>query len=654
MAATAQTLDELQQMAGQMQRRYIDNLQQFSLHQPALHAHIAQRTLQHTQVDLSEHGMRLLTHGHSVYPDDPWHVSRQQVNDFLVNPDSFALYPLAPSADSNCQNTFLRNIIPMQKNIPQAITAYQYDRHNTPLLICFGIGTGYHLEHLSKKLKLRHLVLYEANVEFLLASLYCIDWRQVFAHFIKPHHQLDIILGDNIEHACEQTLTSVRKHSPIFATQYLFFHHIAGDYYTELRLQLKKILPLAARGFGFYDDEKQGLQHTAQNLRNRHPLLNSALKKYRNFPVFIVAAGPSLDTRIATLRKHREQVILISCGTAIGALLHHNIVPDIHIEQERLPYVDRALTLLAQTEKLKQIHLIALNVVCPEVSRHFASCSLALKNDDSGSSLFPVALPRLSYTHPVAANFGSVLALTLGFKSIYLFGVDMGMKSAGKHHADGTIYEMTEKDATMAAYKPITDSEVAGNFGGAVLCNDLYTWGIKTLSQATAVFPTQKVYNCSDGAYISGTHSLAANALLLPTASVPRARVRNAIASCFSRSSYSLKHFTDGMGKMCTEIKSVQRAIQRQTQTPCVDRADIIDTLDAIYFCVHNSNNLFATQIILGAVIKNALLYIYAHSNTYENVDQATQYTNQQLPIVEQFIDDIRHDLETFTAGLQG
>ena len=69
-----------------------------------------------------------------------------------------------------------------------------------------------------------------------------------------------------------------------------------------------------------------------------------ALKKQTEFenkqpeqPVFVVGNGPSLDSSLAFLKKNSDDIIIISCGTAIRALLKNNIKPDLHIEMERIP-----------------------------------------------------------------------------------------------------------------------------------------------------------------------------------------------------------------------------------------------------------------------------------------------------------------------------
>jgi hypothetical protein len=45
-------------------------------------------------------------------------------------------------------------------------------------------------------------------------------------------------------------------------------------------------------------------------------------------PCVIVSSGPSLDKNIDILKEYQGKVVIIACGSAIGALKKHNIIPD--------------------------------------------------------------------------------------------------------------------------------------------------------------------------------------------------------------------------------------------------------------------------------------------------------------------------------------
>ena len=104
--------NELEAIARQMQRRFKDNLEAFSQYQPELHRQIVEAPDGEAQIDLNPTGMRLLYNKQEIYPADPWQISQKQIDDFLVNPGAFAIYPNPPAQDSNQQHTYLRKIIP--------------------------------------------------------------------------------------------------------------------------------------------------------------------------------------------------------------------------------------------------------------------------------------------------------------------------------------------------------------------------------------------------------------------------------------------------------------------------------------------------------------------------------------------------------------
>src|SRR5690606_10036454 len=61
---------------------------------------------------------------------------------------------------------------------------------------------------------------------------------------------------------------------------------------------------------------------------------------FQQLPVFIVGNGPSLDQCFDYLHQYKDQVVIISCGTALKALHKHGIKPDFHaeLEQNRATY----------------------------------------------------------------------------------------------------------------------------------------------------------------------------------------------------------------------------------------------------------------------------------------------------------------------------
>nr|MDC2855947.1 DUF115 domain-containing protein [Ningiella sp. W23] len=111
----------------------------------------------------------------------------------------------------------------------------------------------------------------------------------------------------------------------------------------------------------------------------------------RDHPVYIVANGPSLDSAIEFLKTNQNNIIIISCGTALRALLSNNIKPDIHIEMERtaglLEWIESINRTSGLTTKLDEINIIALNTVYDNILKRFRSAYLLSKVNDAGGRL---------------------------------------------------------------------------------------------------------------------------------------------------------------------------------------------------------------------------------------------------------------------------
>ena len=632
MPATAPGNPQLEEIYEQMQARYAENLQQFKKNLPDAYEELSTYDWAHTVVDINDRGMTLSYKGQSIYPEDPWEFSEKQVENFILEPDNYSISLTPPEDNSTTiQDNHLRQMFASSGNT-DVIDGYLYDRMNTPILACYGVGCGFYLEIMLQKLNLRHLIIYEADVELLLASLYCIDWGPIFDYFNLPHKRLDIFLGEDVEELTDATIASIRTHSTTFATQNLIFQHLSSDFYSSLDKRLREKLVVVVQGYGFYDDERDGLEHTLGNIAKDRPLFTQALKPKKQLPVFVVAAGPSLQNDIKFIQDHREQAIIFSCGSAIGALLSNGVVPDFHLEKERVTAVDYTLEKVHDPETLKKIHFIALNVVTPDAAERFASCSLMLKSDDFPSSLFPPNFPHTRSVQPMAANFGIACAIDLQFKDIYLFGVDMGMKDPDKHHVSGTVHDQDEVRDLILYITPdayAADKVVQGNHGGEVFTNACYLWGVHAAETAAGNYQKGKIYNFSDGAKMLNTIPAKSSTKKLGARKTSKADMIEQVLACFQKSDFGSNELHRSLDEAYGQIMQIASHIEKIGARKISNREELISTLDNIYFAIFKTSHYFATQYLLGAVARVPLAYTYALVTAEHDHDKAMKLANE-------------------------
>ncbi len=404
------------------------------------------------------------------------------------------------------------------------------------LLIVIGVGIGKHIEVLLSKYNIQNLILVDIPLYFK-SSLYYLDWEKVFDYFSKDKRQLHIVILDNKyaeEHpdkAYEPILKAIQGMNP--ATAYLgyYFQHLAYNPPLDPISWLRKHPVFKQLFYGYFDDELWSLDWTIEKVLRGIPLYYGDVKVPRGIPAFVLGAGPSLDKSLDTIEKNKDKAILISCGSTITSLQRAGIKPDIHVELERTKYTYDVLSEVDR-EFLRGIFLVTTNAVWTDCFELFDEGGFFLKMNDAGSSMFQESgAPYLMNLGPTVTATGVSLAANLGFKEVYLFGVDLGVKDIERHHSSLSNY--FNKKSMLYGFKPMFNRKLPGNFGGEVLTNDLFEETAYAIHKTIYRYGI-KVYNLSDGIRIKDTIPLEFNELLLKS-SIKKQEVLRLIKENFRR-----------------------------------------------------------------------------------------------------------------------
>jgi len=132
---------------------------------------------------------------------------------------------------------------------------------------------------------------------------------------------------------------------------------------------------------------------------------------------------------------------------------------------------------------------------------------MALKYNDLGTQLMREAGATegslLGNCNPLVSNFGLSLISSLGFKNVYLAGIDCGMKTCSEHHSkDSIYYKGLQKSSVEPTAKELI--EVEGNKDGVVYTTDLLNQSRLCL-QLVLSNSTLNCFNFSEGAKIDGS-----------------------------------------------------------------------------------------------------------------------------------------------------
>lgn len=398
-------------------------------------------------------------------------------------------------------------------------------------LIIVGVGLGQHISMLLKKVKIKNLFVFEPNIDFFYASLFVTEWGKILKNAQKNHQHIYFNIGGTGDEYFSDLMGQYYQTGVygIAKTQFLPAFLTPGMSRALIKLQSRLRITVAS-GENF-DHARYGIAHTYNSLVKKHYFLKSNretinLKRLVNLPVFIVGNGPSLDVNYQYIKEHRKNVIVVSCGTALRSLYSLGITPDFHaeIEQNRATY--NWITQVEDLEWLKSISLISVNGIHPDSACLFKKVYLALKSGEASTEIFEHIFEQnnfyvgsLKNAYPTVSNLVLDFFTELKSKQIYLMGVDLGYINIEDHHSKHSAYYHSNGTGILNADLNFnTGLVVKGNFRTSVYTKPEFDLS-RSIMELTIASSNKKTdfYNCSDGAFISGTVPLEAENIIVDT-----------------------------------------------------------------------------------------------------------------------------------------
>lgn len=405
----------------------------------------------------------------------------------------------------------------------QSKKAQQNRPKNFSSLIVFGVGAGYQLELFAQQYEVSSIYIVEPDLDLFYLSLFSINWRFVLSSFDKKGSQLHISLGEQQDTFFDDTIRKSAKIGRYQMANVAGYIHYQSESISGLLTEFNNRYQEMGLGWGFFDDAVMAIGHTLENLNNKVPVLTK--EAINNFeasktPVFIVGNGPSLDESIETIKRFKDNAVIISCGSALSALYQYGIKPDFHCEQERTFPVAEQIEHYCPSEFLEGIVLLGPTTVHPAVYSMFNQAIMAAKASEPSSSLLlrdkqgSELFSAYHFINPTVANTALVMGYNLGFKSFYLFGIDLGYKQGTNHHSKKSMYYTEdEKDLDLYPDHGSDIIEMQGNFGDKFICDAFFHQSNSNLSKQILGFNDLHCFNLSDGAAIRGARPLHNEAL---------------------------------------------------------------------------------------------------------------------------------------------
>jgi hypothetical protein len=467
----------------------------------------------------------------------------------------------------------------------------EFGENHIPLLIVVGSGLGWHLPRLLLKYQIRRMVIIDTDADKFRLSTYFHDYVQLSRLAIEKGTNITFMVQSEIEEISRMLMGVLQGEAglpPFFIHGASLFYSISdGELVEEIKSSIVDTLWELFFGLGYFDDELISIKHTFCNLINGVPVYKKNNSMSAGSVAFVVGSGPSLDALLPTLKLYQDKAVIFSCGTALSVLANAGIHPDFHVEKERPSVIHEVITSTVERDFLKGIHFLGLNVIYPGVFDLFEEKGMIFKAADTMSALMVgQGLQRdlVLNTQPTVTNSAIDFVLSVGFKEVYLFGVDMGYKDVEKHHSRHTAYldnmPKAEHLRRLLSIKESGDFMSPGNFGGEIFTSKMMFIANKYFGFSVKKHPDARVYNLNDGALIRNTIPLRPDCLSLRATQADKIKSVEDVKSAFAVECVDIP---DLIGQLQSEFGEFIRDVDKILRDKCKNRFDVIETIECLY-----------------------------------------------------------------------
>ena len=390
------------------------------------------------------------------------------------------------------------------------------DLARADLIFVFGFGLGYHLQELLRRANPQTLILViEPEVDIFSAALSLVDLRQVFTF---PH--LELSIGEGPERVLERLnrkfeLIKIRKshileHPPSIKLNPVYFRDLKARIQDFIDQKVTQALTLSRFGYDFQRNIIRNIPYIVGQ-----PGVSKLFGRFKSMPAVIIAAGPSLDKDLETLKKAKDKALLICVDTALRTLLDQGIRPDLVVAIDPQEINSRYFKDL----DLSSLFLVVASIAYWRIGELPASkfffltdhpiCRWLAEFDDKG-------LIDTGGGSVTTASFD--LALKLGADPIVLFGTDFAYPGELTHAR--SIFENGNNMDTLSKFHTLEmmrRESLARNsvfftegVAGKRVSTDKVLYGyLGWLEERIGQLALgRKIINVSNGARIKGTQEL--------------------------------------------------------------------------------------------------------------------------------------------------
>ena len=410
--------------------------------------------------------------------------------------------PTMEVRDNNNKKVLLHSEYEPQKEAEKLIN--NYDLKDKKIIVILGLGLGYHLKELIKKVpKDVHLWVVEKREDIYRAFLNSTGLNMVLSReglqFFIGEIKFSALLAHIQKLFQPQTLTFnqilIVSHPPSFQLDPLYYEGFSK----QLRDAIYYLLVSHDTGILTAPRWAQNDWENILEVIKGTPVKN-LFEKFKDKPAIIISGGPSLDQDINKLPKVEGKAILICLGTTFRPLIKKGIIPDLTVA------IDAGAHHIKYFKGIKERRtcLVANPIVCPQVFQEFKGrkfiCSSGIGNENPSRVLVEKYLGEVGGIEGgiTVATIAFELARLMGCNPIILMGQDLSFPSK-MDHAQGTAF------ISKADFNNPSLLKVPSNDGKEVPTYAVFLAAIHTFEEQIENFPGICINTSPSGALIKGT-----------------------------------------------------------------------------------------------------------------------------------------------------
>ncbi|MBQ4810846.1 motility associated factor glycosyltransferase family protein [Pseudoalteromonas luteoviolacea] len=541
----------------------------------------------------------------NFYGSDAKKSCEEQVSLFLKHPTHLRLNYVSDNATKNAHQKCINAL----NLVAKELGCNPNSKPQRGTLIVLGLGAGYHIHKLLSLIHYTDVIVVESDIEQYATACANIDLNSIERECKKRHGSLTFFNPTSYEQLIDQLRAYVIKRGAHTLVDISLYRHYSTPLFDQVYTEFKQWRNNLASMWGFFEDELLGLTHSIENSKlcavSSH---ENVFDSHSNIPVAVIGNGPSLDKNLKKLRQDSANMIIASCGTALGVLLKEGIIPDFHIEMERTPanyYLkERQLT----DPRLKDVVLITLSTVFPKLINQFQHKIVFTKGNDLGSELFSnglTAIKPLFHCNPTVTNMAAAALSRIGFNKLVLLGCDYGYVDPSAHHSQLSDYFNSASDLSQAKFD--AELKVKGNFREYVYSSRIFNEARLAQEKLIKLTPTLDVSNTSDGALIIGAKPLDYDNIAIEASE--KHKVMHDVFTYTQTAERARTSDIDLLGEAILFIKALKNTVQS-----ALSIVDILNELNLAVQALYTSHNQI-NKLLLSGTIKYVAATIASHIN---------------------------------------